>query len=136
MSMATLLSVDDTATALAECFTRPPLANERWIVEHTNWSSFRFESCIERPADLIVAAAAPTQSRVSDFFTWLRDHPVGSATIAVLPEDPDAGLLHDCFLAVDDFVLCPLRPEELRHRIARIIRPDGGESVPLRARLN
>jgi DNA-binding NtrC family response regulator len=134
--MARLLLIDDSDDALGESFSRPPLADEPWIVERARWSTFGFERYQERPADVIVASAAPTQSRVFEFFAWLHTHPLGSPTIVTLPQEVDQTFLRHCFAAADDFVLCPIRPEELRHRIARILRPDREATASVRDRLN
>lgn len=134
--MTKLLLIENTEGDLGECFSRPPLANHRWVLDRVSWNSFAFENLGHRQADLIVATVRPSNARVIDFLSWLRENPLGSPIIAVLPQEPEPKLVHDWVTIVDDFVQCPLRPEELRHRIARILPPEGEACASTRDRLN
>jgi two-component system response regulator GlrR len=134
--VASLLLIDDSTNALGELFSQPPLDTERWTVERIRWSTFDFEAYNRHPAEIIVATALPTQERVFEFFDWLRTHPTGSVTIFAIPPDVDAQFLQRCFDTADDFTLFPIRPEELRYRIARILRPDRGDAASVRERLS
>ncbi|MGH9200334.1 MAG: sigma 54-interacting transcriptional regulator [Vicinamibacterales bacterium] len=134
--MARLLVIDGSTTALGETFARPPLADEPWIVERTHWHTFAVETYRVSPADVIVAAAAPAESKLFDLFAWLRSDPRGSVTIVALPPDADRTFLQQCLSAADDFVLYPVRPTELRHRITRILGQGREAGATVRARLN
>jgi DNA-binding NtrC family response regulator len=92
-----------------------------WSCHRAQWNSFAFESLDHRTADLIVAGIAWNQRRSLDFLQWLRNHPARSPTLAVFPEETARGSLHSYFDVVDDFIILPTRPEELRHRIGRLL---------------
>jgi DNA-binding NtrC family response regulator len=134
--MPRLLLIDDSANVLEESFSRPPLADELWVVERARWSTFGLDAYRQRRADVIVASAIPTQARVFEFFDWLRRHPVGSVTILALPPDADADFMRCCFGVADDLVLFPIRPEELRQRIARVLPRDHEDTAAVRNRLS
>ncbi len=134
--MARLLVIDSASTTLCEAFSASPLADEPWLVQRSRWETFGVETCRQHPADVIVAAAAPEEPKLADLFAFLRADPRGSATIVAVPQDVDRVFVRQCLSTADDFVLCPVRPDELHHRIIRILGPsrEAGESV--RARLN
>ena len=134
--MTRLLLIEDEEALLGESFARPPLADAGWTCVKASWNSFAFDSLDGFKADLIVASGAQGRSRLLRFSQWLREHPVGAPAIVVLPEDSEDELLRACFEAADDCVLCPLRPDELRERITRIIGYDDPEAAPIRHRLN
>lgn len=125
--MTNLLLIEDGEALLPESFVRPPLADAGWRCDRAIWNSFAFESLGRIGADLIVASGVQGRSTLLGFLHWLRDHPIGVPTIAVLPEGSEDELLSACFEAADDYVLCPLRPDELRQRITRILGSDDRE---------
>ena len=134
--MTKLLLIDDGGGRLGESFAHPSLADTGWAYDRAIWNSFTFKGLDRIGADLIVASGATGRSWLLDFSQWLRDHPVRIPVIVVLPEDSEVQLLRACFEVADDCVLCPLRPEELRQRIARILGPDGGEAAAIKDGLN
>jgi two-component system response regulator GlrR len=136
LSMTRLLLIEDGEALLGESFARPPLVDAGWTCDRASWNSFAVESLGRCEADLIVASGAQRRSTLLGFSQWLREHAVGAPMIAVLPEDSEDELLRACFEAADDCVLCPLRPDELRQRITRILGSRGRGAAAIKDRLN
>jgi two-component system response regulator GlrR len=63
----------------------------------------------------------PHTPKVTQAFEWLHDHPAGLPTFAVLPSEPGASLLRIAAQAADDFILSPIRGDELRQRLGRVL---------------
>lgn len=94
------------------------------------WSEFRFaDMCPNRPA-VIIANATPPAPRAYEFFSWLRKSPVGCPVFAILPADSPE-LIEAALTAVDDFLLWPVRDDELYLRLQRLLEPAiaAGESI-------
>jgi DNA-binding response OmpR family regulator len=136
LSMTNLLLIEDGEASLGESFASPPLADAGWRCDRAIWSSFAYESLGRTGADLIVASGVRARSRLLNFSYWLRHHPAPIPTITVLPEDSGDELVHACFEAADDCVLCPLRPDELRQRIGRILGSNSREAFAIEDRPN
>src|SRR5205823_1631355 len=60
-------------------------------------------------------------NKAIDFFQWLLAHPLHIPMLAVLPDDADKDILRTVSEVADDFVLCPVRNEELHQRLIRIL---------------
>src|SRR5262249_54864692 len=91
--------------------------------EHADWEALvpdRLRGCA---ADLIVPVALPDSLRALNLFRWLRDHPLSTPMLGILPCEPGAQLLQAAAQVVDDFILCPVREEEWRERVTRILGP-------------
>lgn len=71
---------------------------------------------------LLIANAVPAGARVTEFFAWLRSNPVSVPIFAILPAD-DCALLQAATETVDDFLFWPIRQEELKTRVARLLGP-------------
>jgi DNA-binding NtrC family response regulator len=71
---------------------------------------------------LVVANAVDGGVKVAEFFNWLKRNPVSVPIFAILSSDDDA-LLRVATATVDDFLIWPIRPEELKSRIARLLGP-------------
>ena len=134
--MATLLLLEDDKALLHNSFATPPLADHSWNCEHATWNSFAFENLDRYAADLVVAAATPNRPMLRNFLSSTQRRPGRLPTIAVLPEDPASDLLRLCIGTADDFVLCPLRPEELHGRITRLLGAQEKGLGDIRDRLN
>jgi DNA-binding NtrC family response regulator len=72
-------------------------------------------------ARIIVADAARDPPQARRLFGWLGEYAVPIPSIAVLPTDPSDDLIRSAARATDDFLLAPVRPLELCHRIDRIV---------------
>ncbi|MGD0096977.1 MAG: sigma-54 dependent transcriptional regulator [Terracidiphilus sp.] len=86
------------------------------------WHSFSPEDLRAMKDCLLIACAVPCDSKVAAFFQWLRSNPVSVPIFAILPAD-NGDLLRLATETVDDFLLWPIRPEELRTRVARLLGP-------------
>ena len=97
------------------------------VARRDAWTSFRPERLSSCSEGLLLANAVPETERepALKFFRWLHDHPARIPTVAILPcENRDGGeLLQAAVGAVDDFLLWPLRPEELAQRLERLLGP-------------
>jgi response regulator RpfG family c-di-GMP phosphodiesterase len=90
------------------------------IVSRSEWKSFRPEQLALRPESLLLANAAARDIEVLKLFRWLRLNPLPIATLAILPEGDDE-TLQVAASAVSDFLFHPVKMEELRHRLARLL---------------
>jgi DNA-binding NtrC family response regulator len=92
-----------------------------WTVSRrTVWEAFSLEQLRSPSQSLLVANAVPGTERAIQFFRWLRQNPLPVATFAIVREE-DRELLEAAVDAVDDFLLWPVRVEELRQRISRLL---------------
>lgn len=94
------------------------------------WPDFRPGDLHPRRAAMIVANAAPSAPQARDYFAWLRQHPVGCPVLTILPSD-DPQLLEAALPAVDDFLLWPVRGDELHFRIHRLLGPAAEGRQPI-----
>lgn len=103
--------------------------------ERANWDSFSPESLRDCTAQLVLAVAVPLAAEAVSFFRWLRGNLVVPPTLAILAPDTEEELLRAASEAVDDFVFWPIRKEELRYRLVRILRGAGHDVDSVRRRL-
>ena len=99
------------------------LCGEGFRCDRFDWNSFRPEILRQCTAQTIVAVAAPETQKARPLFDWLRLNPIKTPTLAILPENPDQELIRDATEVVDDFLICPVRLLELRHRLERLLGP-------------
>src|SRR5208337_4634326 len=86
------------------------------------WTSFRPDHVPQHKLRLIVANAIANCDRAREFFAWLHQHFAAAPTLAILPAD-DADLIRVASTVVDDFLVCPVREDELYHRMLRLLGP-------------
>jgi DNA-binding NtrC family response regulator len=103
--------------------------------ERADWASLRPETLVQHPADLVIAVAAAGPEDPIRFFRWLREHPIAAPVLAVLPESPERELLRTVAEAADDFIFLPVREEEWRLRVCRILGEASDDVVAARLRL-
>jgi transcriptional regulator with GAF, ATPase, and Fis domain len=97
--------------------------------EYVSWETLALERLSVTGAELVVALAVEEPRSLA---RWLRDRPLVSPTLAVLPSAADEDLLRLASETVDDFVLWPGCEGELRQRLARMLGSHNVESVHLR----
>ena len=115
---------------IVECPQSPPccggdegvIAPEWKNARRTSWDSFSPEALRSMKDCLVIANAVAGGVKVTEFFQWLQGNPISVPIFAILPAD-DGALLHAATKTVDDFLLWPIRPEELKTRIARLLGP-------------
>jgi DNA-binding NtrC family response regulator len=120
----------------------PPYCGGDWAVyapewenaRRASWDSFSPELLRSMKDSLVVANAVAGGARVTEFFQWLRSNPVSVPIFAILPAD-DGALLRAATETVDDFLLWPIRPEELKTRIARLLGPLSQEASDIQTTL-
>jgi two-component system response regulator GlrR len=96
------------------------VGGELAICRRRHWGTFLSDQLIVGDENLLVANAVPWSEEAVKFFQWLREHPVSIPTLAILPSE-DNELLQVATEVVDDFLLFPVRGEEFRRRVARLI---------------
>jgi DNA-binding NtrC family response regulator len=101
-----------------------------------NWDSNVIERLSQSNARLIIAVAVPPVTEVTELFLWLQDHPIPTPPIlAILPEAAEKVNLQPVFEVADDFMLAPVRGEELRARIERLLANQSDELEAAHARV-
>ena len=92
------------------------------VGSRSEWRSFRPEQLTSLPESLLLGNAALRNAEALKLFRWLRENPLPMATLAILPEG-DNETLQAAAGSVSDFLFDPVRVEELRHRLARLLTP-------------
>jgi DNA-binding NtrC family response regulator len=100
-----------------------------------SWSGLTPDALLDRDAELVVALAIPEVAPALRLFDWLARNRAPRPILAVLPAQADEALIESAVAAVDDFVLLPVKAEELRHRLARMLAPARGDVDALHKRL-
>jgi DNA-binding NtrC family response regulator len=85
-----------------------------------SWDIFTPNQLRDGNDSLIIANAVQGCDRAVEFFLWLRDNPVSLPIFAILPVE-DGALSRAATETVDDFLLWPIRPEELSRRVGRLL---------------
>ena len=76
-------------------------------------------------AQLIIAVAIPFVDEISQSFQWLEHHPIPTPILVILPDGLDEENFRPVLKVADDFMLAPVRLEELRVRLTRLLATDG-----------
>lgn len=108
---------------------------QNWSVQWSSWTGITLEALRHATVDLVVAVALSETDRAARFFRWLRDNAVPYGTFAILPAKADLETLQFNLNVVDDFVLWPVREEEMLYRIGRIIDSRETHNTSLHERL-
>jgi DNA-binding NtrC family response regulator len=89
--------------------------------ETRTWDSVSQASLAYADVHLLLAHAVPNPGKAVLLFQWLGKNPIQIPVLAILPEHPDAALMQAVSEAADDFLFCPLRDQELKLRMSRIL---------------
>jgi DNA-binding NtrC family response regulator len=113
---------------IIECGSSPleaalDLGGELTICCRRHWGTFPSQQLMVGDENLLVANAVPWSDEAVKFFQWLHEHPIGVPTLAILPSE-NSELLQIATEVVDDFLLFPVRAEEFRRRVVRLIGRD------------
>ena len=100
--------------------------------EEETWDSVVAGKLQDSGADLLVAVASAEFKRPLSLFEWLRSHLVPIPILAVLPEDSSAEVIRLASQTADDFLLSPVRDEELQCRLARILGASSDKEPAIR----
>lgn len=87
-----------------------------------SWDLFSPDQVRNGKDRLLIANAVPWSERARAFFDWLRGNSIPVPIFAILPPE-DSVLLRAAMETVDDFLLWPVRQEELNRRITRFLGP-------------
>lgn len=101
------------------------------ITRRVSWGSFVPELLASCREQIVIANAVPQSEDSIRMFRWLQEHPLRVPTLAILPAD-DADLVRLAAACVDDFLVWPIRIEELRQRLIRLLPiggPEGHEKI-------
>ena len=98
------------------------------------WDTFSPVQLCAASDRLLIADAVQEEGKACDFFRWLRDNPLPIPIFAVLPQEEGA-LFRAATETVDDFLVSPVRPEELKQRIARLLGPRAEELAGVQSAL-
>jgi two-component system, NtrC family, response regulator GlrR len=111
-----------------ECFTASKV-----ITEFAGWNSLPDGRLLSPDFDLLVAVAAPDYRESTNFFQSLPARPLRRPILGIFSDRDET--LHVASRMVDDFILAPVRGDELCHRIDRILDGDS-EAREAHARLS
>jgi DNA-binding NtrC family response regulator len=95
--------------------------------ERIDWEALVPERLHDAEAHVVVAVAVPPAPKIISLFECLRRKPIATPLVAVLPADASEGFLRLAVETADDFIVSPIRPDELRQRLRRMLavpRPD------------
>jgi two-component system response regulator GlrR len=110
---------DDDLSAQAS--VHAALAAAREIrCEHVRWDALERDQLRRPSIRVVVAVAGPTHARLLPLLESIDRDGVATPVVAVLSEGDDE-LVRQAIRVADDFLFVPIRPLELRHRIARLL---------------
>ncbi|HUK47758.1 MAG TPA: sigma-54 dependent transcriptional regulator [Terriglobales bacterium] len=120
-----VLIVEHPCSSFGGTWESAVLCPEWKVSRRATWDAFTPEQLTSCSESLLVANAVSDNDIFGNrsaitFFQWLRENPVSIPTFAILP-DEDSELLQAAAGAVDDFLLFPFRPGELRNRVMRLL---------------
>lgn len=104
------------------------------IAHRLAWADFRPDARQPQRCSVVVANAAPASDAAREFFSWLHEHPIGAPVFAILPAD-DSDLIRKAMTVVDDFLLWPVRGDELYYRLMRLLGPPPKPTEPIHTAL-
>src|SRR6185503_11475624 len=94
------------------------------VIHRQQWNAVSPATVVRSSPNLVIANAGVPVDTAADFFRWLRDHRLHVPVLGIFNRN-DAEFLRLGMEAVDEFVVLPAHPEELRHRVERLA-PDSG----------
>ena len=108
----------------------PESANPRRL----SWDFFSPEQLRNGKDGLLIANAVQENAKAIQFFHWLKENSIPIPVFAILPAE-DCALMRAATETVDDFLLWPVRPEELKRRIARFLGPRSDDLAEIQSLL-
>ena len=102
---------------LSRFFPEPATFSHRCL----EWATLAPDDLSAFKPDLIIALAAAERDRAARMFQSLQDWHLGAPILALLASDSDEGVLPAAAETADDFILGPLRPDELERRVTRLL---------------
>jgi two-component system response regulator GlrR len=114
-----LLLVEDDCVAQQRTVESTLDGNTR--CERVTWRSLDRERLSGERADLILLATMSQSDRAIQLLEWIRDNPIKTPMLAILPDSAEDELLRISATVASDFMKWPAQPEEFRQRVARIL---------------
>lgn len=104
------------------------------VSEHVSWEAL--EDALQRPQPLalLIMVVADAEPRQLAFLQRLATHRLKCPCLAIVPAQASAELLHAAAFA-DDFILLPVRADELRSRLDRLLGLRHDEVSPVKRKL-
>ncbi len=96
-------------------------ANQGFRCETHTWDAFSLESLQAWDGDVIVAHADRSMTGLLGLADWVSRYGCRPPVFAILSEDMPEDLLQKVGEIADDFMFAPVRPPELRRRLARLL---------------
>jgi DNA-binding NtrC family response regulator len=100
------------------------------IGQRVTWPEFNPAQSRPRRSSVIVVNAAPATESARAYIEWLKDHSSSAPVFAILPAE-SSDLVEAALMVVDDFLLWPVRDDELYFRLQRLVASAGGSGLPL-----
>jgi two-component system response regulator GlrR len=113
------------------------LTNERgYACSRESWATFQAKRLTDIAVDLVISVAPSLSESALFFHDWLRTHSIGAPVLIVLPREPSEALVRSASLAADDFLLSPVRDEELLCRLDRLLGATRNPDTDVQRKLN
>jgi two-component system response regulator GlrR len=106
-------------------------ADQGFRCETHTWDAFSLESLQAWEGDVIVAHADRSTTRLLGLADWVSRYGCRAPLFAILSEDTPEDLLRRVGEIADDFMFAPIRPPELRRRLARLLGPSPSDPQAL-----
>jgi DNA-binding NtrC family response regulator len=127
--------IDDAHSPIEEWVGQSLGAGTTTTVDRVGWCSVGLQQLDNWGAGLFLLVVGSAVAEAVRLFAWLRDQRIITPTFAIIPQADDAELLGLASQAVDDFMIAPIRRQELHCRLARILalgRQAEAEALPER----
>lgn len=114
--------VVDTASAPSYTEIQSALADRAdFTVQRLAWEHVDRETLAIRRPHAVVAVAVPHTAEVTAALERLSAQPLAMPVVVILPAQPESPLLRLTASTTDDFLLAPVRREELHERLRRVL---------------
>jgi two-component system response regulator GlrR len=131
-----LLLIEEDALTVEASLSRLLTRERGFACERETWGTFEVEKLPASGADLVITVTLTHHEYSLEFHNWLRAHPIRAPVLVILPEEPGEVLLRSARESGDDFLLCPIRDEELQCRLARLLGETTDAETSVRCKLN
>jgi DNA-binding NtrC family response regulator len=130
----TLLVIEHSASSHLPGWIEGTHSPQFAIKTRMEWGKFALEELNSCAEQVVVADAVPQTNEAIRTFQWLQEHPIRVPTLAIVPaENPD--LVRLAAATADDFLIWPVRAEEFRARLTRLVAASGNSYERLQDQL-
>jgi DNA-binding NtrC family response regulator len=110
-------------------------ANEHFSCRNIPWQEEITAALSKCADDLVVLVATGHSPEAANVLKWLSDHAIATPVFVVFSTDQTDVLLQLAAKFAEDFIICPFCPEELRHRILRLLAQPSHDLEEIRQQL-